>query len=329
MEAKKSEADNQVGAAPVMASKRSNLLRLIGTLAALGLLLYLLSQQGWAEIWAAIRQISPWRFVLAFGLSIVSRLATSARWNVLLRSCGLDITYRQTTRITYAGFFASNFLPTTIGGDVVRLAGIIQLRFDAALGAASLIMDRLVGMAGMAMVLPLCLPLLYGSGTALTLAHQRSNPLSTLAVGLWLRTIWRKLMEIGRRIVHALGLWIRQPRSLLASLGFSWVHMLCIFSILYLFLTGMGEQVSIWLISGLYSLVYFITLIPISINGYGLQEVSMTLIFSSLGGVSVSSSLTTALLFRTLMMLASLPGALSLPDILSAKERAAKDASPV
>jgi uncharacterized membrane protein YbhN (UPF0104 family) len=62
-----------------------------------------------------------------------------------------------------------------------------------------------------------------------------------------------------------------------------------------------------------------VTLIPISINGYGLQEFSMTLIFSNLGRASISEGLAAALLFRTLMVLVSLPGALFLPDILAAK----------
>ncbi len=39
----------------------------------------------------------------------------------------------------------------------------------------------------------------------------------------------------------------------------------------------------------------------------------MTLIFSNFGKASMSDGLTIAILFRTLMLLASLPGALSLP----------------
>ncbi len=70
----------------------------------------------------------------------------------------MKIPFRQSLRITFAGLFASNFLPTTIGGDVVRLAGAIQYRLDAATSTASLVVDRLVGMAGMAMMVPFSLP---------------------------------------------------------------------------------------------------------------------------------------------------------------------------
>ena len=73
-------------------------------------------------------------------------------------SAGTGITLRQSTHLTFAMLFASNFLPTTIGGDVVRLAGALRLGFDQAISVASLVVDRLVGMTGMAMALLLGLP---------------------------------------------------------------------------------------------------------------------------------------------------------------------------
>lgn len=93
--------------------------------------------------------------------------------------------------------------------------------------------------------------------------------------------------------------------------------MLCVFFILWLLFLGLGESISLWLVGGLYSLVYFFTLIPISINGYGLQEISMTFIFYQLGGVSLASSLTAALIFRTLIVIGSLPGAFFIPGIIA------------
>ena len=94
--------------------------------------------------------------------------------------------------------------------------------------------------------------------------------------------------------------------------------MLCLFTIISLLLEGIGEALPFWQIAGYYSLVYLVTLIPISINGYGVQEITMTFVLTHLGGVSLHASITLALLFRTLMMLASLPGAIFVPNLLSA-----------
>jgi uncharacterized membrane protein YbhN (UPF0104 family) len=306
-------------------SNRQTLIRVIGTIVALALLVYLLGEQGWGEIAAALRQIAAWRLFLALALIAVSRLAVWARWHVLLRSGGVAITPGQSLRVTFAGLFATNFLPTTIGGDVVRLAGTIQLKYDAAVCTASLIVDRLVGMAGMAMTVPLGVPSFLQAGTAQgslfpALNTQTAGLAAFPYLGKWWRKGWEAAASLARRLWSALGLWLKQPRALLNALLFSWVHMLCLFGILWLLFGGMGEMIPFWLIAGLYSIVYFVTLLPFSINGYGLQEISMTLVFSRLGGTAMSSALTAALLFRTLIMIASLPGVAFVPGMLRGRQ---------
>ena len=73
---------------------------------------------------------------------------------------------------------------------------------------------------------------------------------------------------------------------------------------------------SFWEVIGLSSLAYFITLVPLSINGYGLQEFSVTFLFSNIGGISVATAASTAVIHRLMMILVSLPGAFTLPGIL-------------
>jgi hypothetical protein len=122
-----------------------------------------------------------------------------------------------------------------------------------------------------------------------------------------------------QRMMRSLQLWISHPRSLFQALGFTWLHMIFLFTSIWLLLNAMGEPVSFWLIAGMWSAVYFITLIPISINAYGVQELSLAFIFSTVGGVSASSALSMAILIRTLFMLASLPGAFFVPGIMAAR----------
>lgn len=300
-------------------------LRLGGTVIALTMLLFLLSEQGWDEILLAMKKITIWQFALALALQLLSRLAVCARWHVLLRGAGLPVSFGQTTRLTFAGLFATNFLPTTIGGDVVRLAGAVQLRFDSATSAASLVVDRLVGMAGMAMALLLGLPAFQA---ALRESGTGGLPAPILAVAgvsgrVHLQAETRKLLErlinFFGRMLKSIKLWVSQPSSLLQALGFTWLHMLCLFASLWLLLFGMEEPVSFWLIAGMWSAVYFITLLPVSINAYGLQELSMAFIFTRIAGVSASSALSLAILIRTLFMLASLPGAAFVPGIMAAR----------
>lgn len=311
-------------------SRKAFWLRLAGTILSLALLVYLLSEQGWAEIQMALSQITIWQFLLSLAAMMLSRLAVCGRWHVLLRGAALRIPFSQTARITFAGLFASNFLPTTIGGDVIRLAGAVQLRFDSAVSTASLVVDRLVGMAGMVMALPFGIPAfraaldpstLNGSITKLALAT--TLPLPGRFEAFWNK--WRAWVRgFFSRMLRALTLWVSHPRSLFEALGLTWLHMLCLYTSMQILLVGMGEPMSFWLIAGLWSVVYFITLVPISINGYGLQEISLAFIFTRVGGISTPAALTLAILVRTTMMIASLPGAFFVPGIMAARSETPK-----
>lgn len=257
-------------------------------------------------------QIAWWRFLLAFILVLISRFAVAGRWHALMHSAGTGITPRQSIRLTFAMLFSSNFLPTTIGGDVVRLAGAIRMGYDQATSLASLVVDRLVGMTGMAMALPFGIPA-YIHYIAV------SNAATAITIP-WLEPIASKVRRFWGETLEALRMWVHQPRSLLGSLGFTWLHMLLTFGMIWLLLAGMGEVISYWLVMGLWSATYFVTLLPISINGMGVQELAMTFFYVTIGGISPASGLTIALFVRLLQMIASLPGALFIPDILAGRK---------
>ena len=63
--------------------------------------------------------------------------------------------------------------------------------------------------------------------------------------------------------------------------------------------------------------MYVVSLIPISINSLGLQEVSISYAYSTLGGVPMAQALVMGLLIRVLMTLGSLPGVFFLPGVLA------------
>ena len=287
---------------------RALILRLTGTLLAIGLLVLLFSKE-WEEIRTAFVRIVSWRLLAALGLILISRFCTIGRWYTLLRSAGVKMTPWQTITLTFTGLFSSNFLPTTIGGDVVRLAGAMQMGYDRPTCLASIAADRLIGMAGMTTVLP------FGIGPVWAML-QSGNLQAISLIGLWQRG-WGFI----KRTLQALTLWVKKPSALFTALLFTWGHMTCTFLTVLVLIDGLGEHLSFWMIAGLWSVSYFITLIPISVNGYGLQELSISILFAQAGGLNMATSLTLAVLTRVLTMTASLPGAFFLPSIMANLDR--------
>ena len=284
---------------------RQTIARVLGSILALALVIVLLEEEGDGQLFSALRRVSSGYFLTAVAGLFISRLFAAARWHILLKSAGVKISFLRSIMLTFTGNFSSNFLPTTIGGDVVRLAGAMQLGYDRAICIASLVTDRLIGLAGMSMALPLGLTPVFTLGNGVS----QSIAVSALV---------QKGVDFTKRTFESFSIWLKKPLALSGSLLATFGNMAFIYLAVYLLLLGIDHQVSYWLVAGLYTLTYFVTLFPISINGLGVQELSMTFLLTQLGGLSPSESATIALLTRVLFIVTSLPGAFFLPSILAA-----------
>lgn len=284
--------------------RRLLILRALGTALALFLLVFLFREEGWEEIGTALQRISAGELLAALALLLVSRLFVIARWHILLRSAGAPIPFSRTASLTFTGLFASNFLPTTIGGDVVRLTGAIRMGFDRAICLASLVADRLIGMFGMLFALPFGLVPFLGA----------TGGLQAVSLAGLLRRLRGLLLEA----LRAFSTWARKPQALLGSLLCTFGNMAMIFAAIAVVIIGLHASIPYLLIAGLWSLTYFVTLIPISINGYGVQELSLSFLLARVGGLGSAESLSVAILVRAVFIFASLPGALFLPTIMEA-----------
>lgn len=284
---------------------RQVVIRGLGSLLTLALLLILIREEGDGEVFSALRRVSWVYFLLALLALLLSRIFAATRWYVLLRSAGVDISLLRAIMLMFTGNFSSNFLPTTIGGDVVRLGGAMQMGYDRAICLASLVVDRLIGMTGMILASPLGLiPFFSLNGGVLQSAA--------------LTGLLQKGVDFAKRTLESFSIWLKKPAALTGALLATLGNQIFIYLMIYLLLQGIDHHVSYWLVAGMYTLTYFVTLVPISINGLGVQELSMTFLLVQLGGLTPSESATIALLTRILFILTSLPGAFYLPSILAA-----------
>jgi uncharacterized protein (TIRG00374 family) len=193
---------------------------------------------------------------------------------------------------------------------------MVQSGVDSALVLASLIMDRIVGMAGMSLMVPGGVYLL--SHPIQSIASSLTSPIALSGSGFMLsmNKLWEKLLNFLRQLIKDLLFWFKHPRNLLLSFFYTLIHETLLFGMLWFFLRSLGGNVPFWVVASIYSLSYLATLIPLSIGGLGIQEMSITYLYSNFAGISVQAALALAVLSRMAFIINSLPGAFFLPSIL-------------
>ncbi|MGA9532513.1 MAG: lysylphosphatidylglycerol synthase transmembrane domain-containing protein [Anaerolineales bacterium] len=281
--------------------------RWIGTLLSVGLLIWMLEQQDWDQLLSASRSVGPRALIIGLAFLFVRLLLNTARWYALLRVQPVRLGYLQAAKLTFAGLFASNFLPTTVGGDVLRLVGVLEASDDRIAGTTSIVVDRLIGMFGMLVFLPFGFPILS--------SWLSSSPLLG-ATGLFTGGRMRSALGSSwRRVRDAFSLWRENPSALVFAFVFNWMGIAAYLYGTWTVAAAMGIPASYWQVAGATALTYYLTLLPISVNGYGLRELGVVAVYTQVGATAPQAA-ALALITRGMMWAISLPGMLWLGPLI-------------
>ena len=275
-------------------------IRLAGTLLSLFLLLWLLMRQDWSAIFGAMKTLTLGTLLASIGLLLLRHSMNTLRWLILVRAQKIQLSLLRAFQLVFSGLFLSNFLPSMVGGDVVRIAGIVQQSEDRVAAAASVIVDRLVGVVGMIFVLPFSLPLVA--------SILKSSVFGISFLGIAPQKLKDALNKGINRFSAALRLWLRQPSSLFFALSASWIGVFSYLVGVWILARGLGMDVSLGDVAGVTALTYFLTIVPVSINGYGLRELAIVGLYTQAGSTAEQAS-ALALITRAFFLLVSLPGA--------------------
>ncbi len=105
-----------------------------------------------AELGEALHGVKPGLIAVALFLHIPGYVVSSWRWKLLLRGQGADVPVSRLFRLYLVGTFFNNFLPTTIGGDVMRVMGTAPYCSSKSVAGTVVLVERMTGLFAMAML---------------------------------------------------------------------------------------------------------------------------------------------------------------------------------
>jgi glycosyltransferase 2 family protein len=301
-----------------------------------GALLYLaLRKANFADLASRIDLSSGAWLFLALALTFFQIFIGVLRWRIVSIESGAPLPLRQAMRYNVIGTFFNQTLPSSIGGDAVRLWLVARSGAGWRAATYSIFVDRAVGLIALAIIIVASLPWSshliadpYGRSALMLIDFAAlAGGIGFLVLGMlpwpWLKKWWathhiHACAVIANRVIFSAR---NEPAIAILSLL---VHCLAV-AIAWCVVQSIAAPVGFDQTFLLIPPVMLITMLPISIAGWGVREATMALAFGYAGLVT-NEGINVSLLYGAVNFVAGAIG--GLVWIFSA-EKAARDKEPI
>lgn len=303
---------------------KKHLLMLARYVISISLLVILLTTANLGEIWGTLKTSSIIYLVIALLFAFCRVFISAYRWQIMLSPKGIHVPFGSLACFYFVGNFFNMFLPTVLGGDVVRGYELARFSRRAVDSIATVLMERILGF--LALILICWIALIFGfrnlEGTNILLVIGVVSVAFIFLMALLSNTRFTarilSLTRIFKRwnIEGALKETYKSLRSFTASKKV--LLNALVISLLYQFVgivstffisqsLGLGVPFVYFLI--VMPIIWVIMMVPISISGLGVREGAFVLFFTQ-QGVSTENALLLSLLFFALTVVLALVGGL-------------------
>ncbi|MGC1554092.1 MAG: lysylphosphatidylglycerol synthase transmembrane domain-containing protein, partial [Bradyrhizobium sp.] len=140
---------------------RRILLSAIKILVSAALLYLALRKANFSDLASRIDLISAAWLALAVAITFFQIFIGVLRWRIVSAECGAPLSIRQAMRYNVIGAFFNQTLPSSIGGDAVRLWLVARSGAGWRAATYSIFVDRAVGLIALAVIIVASLPWSY------------------------------------------------------------------------------------------------------------------------------------------------------------------------
>jgi glycosyltransferase 2 family protein len=265
----------------------------IRILVSLALLYLALRGINFTVIQSRLSQINLGWIALALVITVVQIFIGALRWREISELCQAPLTDLQAFRYNMIGAFFNQTLPSSIGGDAVRLWLINRTGAGWRAATYSILTDRAIGLIALALIIVASLPWSYGM-----IADHNGRlalvfvDLAALAGGLgflllgrlpwtWLKTWWPTKHVHACSVIANKVIFDRRSGPKIAVLSLS-IHVLAVV-IAWCAVRSISAPADFEQIFMLIPPIMLITMMPISIAGWGVREATMMVAFGYAG----------------------------------------------
>jgi uncharacterized membrane protein YbhN (UPF0104 family) len=278
-----------MSAAEKVKSWRAAALRIGGSVVILALLFVFIPFQ---KLAIAIRSMSPTVWLALLCGYLGAHFIGIVKWRLTLRLSSARLSFVEAMRCYFAGLFGTLFLPSIVGGDVVRIGLAFRIAKNRTAVVLGSLVDRILDVLALAVVAGIGALLLPG---ALDPSSRRIFLVVIFAIttgglvvlGAVAFVPWRLLpFKIRRMLVrlrYAARSMASQSGYVLVSLLLGIVVQLCFVSLSAKIALACGLRVPfhVWLL--VWPLAKILALLPITLGGLGVREAGLAALLAPFG----------------------------------------------
>lgn len=298
------------------------LLFLLKLLVTIALFTFLWHKINITELITCLKKINPLIFLLCIFLYALSQVISSYRWKLLLKARKIQVPLRRLVSFYFVGMFFNIFLPTLIGGDVMRSYDLSRYTKKISDSVASIFTERFIGFLALLLIVLLSLGFTYQKidKTIIPLFILTITCLTILIIFLLTNTylfnkvlLFIKIFRSQRLIeevkkIHSIFLAYRQEKlALFKVLNLSFLVQMLNFFIYYLIAQALGLNLSFVYFTLFVPIIILMAMLPISFQGLGIREGTSIFLFGQLG-VSATHAFFLTLICFAVVVVTSLGG---------------------
>ena len=292
----------------------------------------------WSKLSSIFHQMDLGIFAITLGCFVVGQVIVGFRWWLLLRTQSIFISLAAAVRLNFLGWFYNNFMPGSVGGDLLRAWYVTRhtdKRFEAAL---SVFVDRIIGLISTLVIATFFyLLFLRNQAEAVTFTGSKGSfeflakykwiillviaIFAVICLGLLLnkrgrtllQKIWLKIkihsLRAFEKLKNAVLVYARSPGTILAAFVLTVSLQIFIITSFWFLGKNLGITASLKYYYVFFTLTWVIGALPVSVGGAVVVEGTLYYLFVNFAGVEQEAALALVWCQRIVWMLASLPGA--------------------
>lgn len=252
-------------------------------------------------------------------LALLSQLASTYlaayRWRLIMKLLEFKESVSFYVQSYFKGSFFNQLLPSSIGGDAIRVIELGQHGYSKKEAFYGIFVDRVIGLVGLVVLNLIANLVFYGLFPVWLFQLINMVTMGAIAGFIVLMNLKRlhflqrfQISDLFYRLSKRLNSLYSSKRVLIAHLSISMV--VHVFSILAVYALALSVHLKLDLDVFLVAIppIFLLTIVPISLAGWGVRESAMVGILL-LVGAAKSEVLAISILYGLVLIVSSLPGA--------------------